>query len=366
MYKIFRQRIIAVACVIAVALMIHPHLAFGQDGDEEDAELLDWEQRELRTLVLTVQSALTGDLVQAEDPFSFTPHFLKGAEGSTYAPFTLAIDAAKVQQSRMLMYLLVTPRTSAGMNADASDDDSDQADPNVLDLSLFENAAFEDAFFIDVPPSGAAGGPIEIQRAFNAPGGAVYDVYVAIRDSLGEDAEEDDLASSMIMMVKSEVEVPDYWNGELQTSSVILAQAVEPLAQPLTPEEQVASPYSLGGTRIVPKSGESFGKDEELALIMLVYNPQLSDGQTPDLSVGYDFHQKNDAGEEFFNRTNPQAFNAQTLPPGFDMAAGHQVVAGQSIPLGSFPSASYRLEITVTDNASGTTIVRNVNFTVAE
>ena len=122
----------------------------------------------------------------------------------------------------------------------------------------------------------------------------------------------------------------------------------------------------MGTTRIVPKHDRSFGKMEELSLIMLVYNPQLTSDQKPDLTIEYNFHQRGEAGEEFFNKTNPQQFNAQTLPPGFDVALGHQIVAGQSVPLTLFPAGEYRLEITVSDNEAGTTLTREVSFTVQE
>ena len=70
------------------------------------------------------------------------------------------------------------------------------------------------------------------------------------------------------------------------------------------------------------------------------------------------------AGEKFFNKTNPQNLNAQTLPPGFDLAQGHQLQSGQAVPLASFPEGQYRLEIKVTDKLANKTLTRDVNFSV--
>ena len=98
---------------------------------------------------------------------------------------------------------------------------------------------------------------------------------------------------------------------------------------------------------------------------MMVYNPRL-DNDMPNVTVEFNFHTVTADGEEFFNKTTPQEFNAQTLPPGFSVAAGHQVVAGQSIPLRLFPAGDYRLEVIVMDNAAGSSVTRNVNFTVRE
>ena len=71
------------------------------------------------------------------------------------------------------------------------------------------------------------------------------------------------------------------------------------------------------------------------------------------------------AREKFFNKTNPQALNAQTLPPQFDFAAGHQLQSGQAVPLASFPEGDYRLEIKVTDKLASKTLTRDVNFSVS-
>ena len=70
------------------------------------------------------------------------------------------------------------------------------------------------------------------------------------------------------------------------------------------------------------------------------------------------------APEKFFNKTNPQNLNAQTLPPQFDLAAGHQLQSGQAVPLASFPEGDYRLEIKVTDKIANKLVTRDVNFTV--
>ena len=78
----------------------------------------------------------------------------------------------------------------------------------------------------------------------------------------------------------------------------------------------------------------------------------------------YSFVQKTEGGEKYFNKTNPQLYNAETLPPAFDMAAGHQIVAGQSVPLASFPEGDYRLEIKVTDKIAGKSVLQTVSFTV--
>ena len=99
---------------------------------------------------------------------------------------------------------------------------------------------------------------------------------------------------------------------------------------------------------------------------MLIYNPKVDKDNKPDVSIEYNFYQKQSgAPEKFFNKTNPQNLNAQTLPPQFDLAAGHQLQSGQAVPLASFPEGDYRLEIKVTDKIANKTLTREISFTVS-
>ncbi len=267
-------------------------------------------------------------------------------------PFTLTIDPDRLSESNVAVYLYVTEHGAA--DAEGEDDSASAEMPEAI---------FEDAYFVEVEEGDD--GAARLSRAFSAPGGE-YDVYVALRDSKGEDADDDERDAATVMMLKEQVSVPDLWTPELKTSSVLIAKVVEPLSAPLSPQEQIQHPYTLGTTRIVPKHDRSFGKQEELSLIMLVYNPKLTGDEMPDVTVEYNFHAQKDGAEEFFNKTNPQQFNAQSLPPGFSVALGHQIVAGQSVPLTLFPAGDYRLEILITDNEAGTSVTQNVNFTVRE
>ena len=357
MTQIFRREWVAVACLTAAALVCAAPAAAQDEPQQPPRELSDWERAELQSLVEVVGAARAGELAPVEDPFDLLPSFLKGTDGNTYVPFTLDIDPAKLDGSNVAVYLYVDdPAPAAVVEDDDSDDDVEQA-------VFVERAVFEDAYFIQLDDP-AAGEGVRLSRAFSAPAGE-YDVYVALRKSLGEEGDDDARGELPVMLLKRQVSVPNLWTGELQTSTVLIAQAVEPLAAPLSPEEQIQHPYTLGTTRIVPKFDRSFGKQAELNLLMLVYNPGLSGGM-PNVTVEYNFHQQTDAGEEFFNKTDPQEFNSQTLPAGFSVEAGHQIVAGQSVPLSLFPAGDYRLEITIMDNEAGTNLTRDVNFTVRE
>lgn len=333
-------RYVAAAAWVALAAFLFAAPAAGQD--DAARELEDWEREELQALVEAVGDALEGDAA-TEDPLELQPSFVKGTDGNTYVPFTLTVDRERIDSETVVVYLYVDDRALA---------ESEDADDR--------EAIFEDAYFVEVD---RGDDPVRLSRAFSVPGGN-YDVYVAVRDSLGEDADDDDRDARPLMVFRAPVTVPDLWTADLQTSTVFVGQ-IEQLSAPLSPQEQIEQPYTFGPLRIIPKQGESFGRQEELSLLMMVYNPQLADDM-PNVTVEFNFHSITEDGEEFFNKTTPQEFNAQTLPPGFSVAAGHQVVAGQSIPLRLFPAGDYRLEVIVMDNAAGSSVTRNVNFTVRE
>ena len=347
MTQTVRLQLLAVVYAIGQLLAVVPASA----AQDPQVDMEDWQRAELQTLVDVVAAAVRGQGVFTEKPFRMTTDFLKGLEGKTYVPFTLSVDPSLLTESSLAMYVFVTPHRETP--PPSGDGTIEVPDP-----------VFEDGHFVEFSGQ-AEGETIEVSRSFSAEGGA-YDVYLAIRDSLGATAEEEARLQSTVLLLKEELEIPDFWNERLQTSSLIVAELVEPLDQPLSADQQVANPYTLGTTRIVPKTNREFLSAEELALIMLVYNPQLTSDQMPDLTVDYSFHIENEAGEEFFNKTNPQQFNAQTLPPGFDLAGGHQIVAGQSVPLGGFQTGRYRLEIIVTDNLSGQSVVSDLTFNVTE
>jgi hypothetical protein len=101
-------------------------------------------------------------------------------------------------------------------------------------------------------------------------------------------------------------------------------------------------------------------------MLFLIYNTGQDANRKPDVVVEYLFYQRfADKPEKFFNKTSPQAFNASTLPPQFDIGAGHNILANQFVPLASFPEGEYRLEIKITDKLSGKVVSRNVMFSVA-
>lgn len=315
---------------------------------------------DIQTLVKLVDGASAGQPAPTDIAFTFQSDFLKAQDNKTYVPFTVAIDPSRLPSRSVVMYVRVVDRNPAPppvpvATATAKKDEKNAKPPAPI-------YAFEDVHFIELKPPDA-GQPYKIGRAF-AVVASEYDVYVAIKERTPLTPAKD-APPAKIGVLKQGLTVPNFWTSDLTTSSVIVADKVEPLTAPLTREQQVEQPYTLGMLQITPSPGSRFMKKDELSTIFFVYNATLGTDKKPDVDVEYGFYQKADAAEKFFNRTAPQAFNATTLPPQWDTAAGHQINAGQSVPLASFPEGQYRLEIKVTDKIAKKTVTRDVTFSVA-
>jgi hypothetical protein len=350
-----RTALMTVSAALSGILCIPPSAALPQTEDRAAPERL----KDAQALVGVVYAALRGRFVPSERPFKWSNDFFKGENRTTYVPYTLTIERAKLPTSTAAMYLVVTPHPQAARKL--------AGPPAVLETEepqapVAPETAFEAISFIDLNTNHGQG-PYRISRTFSLPAG-VYDVYVALSPFAGTGTSPRlQVNPAGVMMMKQEVSVPDLWTTGLSTSTVVVAERVEALKAPLTAEQQDLEPYALGTTRIVPAHETEFKKSDELAVIFFVYNQGLTAQGKPDISIEYRFHKRDAGGESYFSKTAPQHFNAQTLPA-FDVAAGHQLIAGQAVSLRTFPEGAYRLEIKITDKTNGATLTRGVNFGV--
>jgi hypothetical protein len=324
---------------------------------QENKKQTDAQKKEIQGLVKIVDGIAAGQPAPNDLALAWVHQDMLKAQGNKeYVPFTVSVDPAKITGNSVAIYWRVVARGGAAEAAPAGQkkDDKDK-DKKKSDY------AYEDITF--VPVSGQ--GPMRISRSFTVPAGT-YDVFVVAKEPTPEKPPKNAPAPKMSVL-KQEVVVPDFWNAaELNTSTVIVAQRIEPLPAPLTPQQQADRPYALGTMEIVPAFETKFPKKGELSTFMLIYNPKVDSANKPDVTVEYNFYQKpSGQPEKFFNKTSPQNLNAQTLPPNFDFAAGHQLQTGQAVPLASFPEGDYRLEIKITDKIANKTLTRDVNFTVS-
>jgi hypothetical protein len=293
-------------------------------------------------------------------------HFVKGQSGDTYVPFTLAVDKGQLSKGAALYVRIVSAEQAASfasaMAAMATPPKDGKATPPPRPTFQWDSVHFLDA------PDG------QLSRAVQLKPGQ-YVAFIALkekspapagnqRNNRNNDKNAPAAAAGPTGLLRHEITVPDYNTPELLTSSIIVAQSVEPLNAPLPADQQEANPYVFGPMRIVPSPDGKFSKSGELSVIFWIYGAKEAASGKPDVVVDYSFHQKLPEGEKYFNKTAPQPLNAETLPPQFSIAAGHQLPGSLVIPLSSFPPGDYRLEIKVTDKPSGAMLTQNVNFTV--
>ncbi len=319
---------------------------------EPEALLSEAERAEASKLLPLMNDAMRGQPVPSDISVDLSYDFLKAQPGQVYVPFTLKLDPATVSQS-ITLYVRLAP---AGMVLPPPPPEPEPGAPPAEPAVEPPSFPFEDVHFIDMP---MAADSYVVRRAFAVAAGS-YDLYFGIKDSELVETESIEIRRAV---VKRTVEVPDLWGGQLTTSSVIVTDRVEPIPAPLSAEQQRADPYAIGSARIVPRDVLQFETTDTLSFLFFIYNPLLIENK-PDVTVEYSFHQRTGTGEQFFNATSPQTLSAETLPPQFDMSMGHQLSAGQNVPLSAFPEGTYRLEIKVTDNTASASILRNVNFTV--
>ena len=325
----------------AAALVLSTGLSAQKKDDKKQDEAL---RKEVQGAVKIVDDAAAGQSAPNDFAVSWLREdMMKATNKLEYVPFTVSLDPSKVSGGKVVFYWRAVSTSPA-----APDAKKDGKRP------LFP---YEDVAAVQV--SGSA--PMRISRAITVPAGS-YDIYIVVREY---SSKQKNAPPPKATLIKQSLNIPDYWNGELSTSSVIVTERIDPLPAPLTPQQQVDRPYALGNMELIPAMSLKFTKKAELATFVLIYNPKTDSTNKPDVTVEYNFYEKSGGAEKFFNKTTPQNLNAQTLPPTFDLAAGGQLQSGQSVPLASFPEGEYRLEIKIIDKLGNKTITRDVNFSVA-
>ena len=326
---------------IYIALLVSASLAGAQPAaKQDDKKRSKQEQAEIEQLVKLVDGIMAGQPAPADVKMSMEPYFMKSQEARTFVPFVLTV--ANAPQADAAMYVRVVNPSAV-------------PDPKAKKVEY----PWDDIHFIPAARLTGEKG-VKLQRVFMATAGT-YDVYVAFKERLPEKAPKTQVAK--IGVLKSQVVVPDFYNAELNTSSILVTDQVNTLTAAIGPEEARERPFVFGAQELVPAADMDFLKSEELSIFFQVYNSGLDQAGKPNLTLEYEFHKKEAESEKFFNKTNPQNVNASNLPPTFDPAK-FPVPGGITVPLTSFGEGAYRLSIKITDKAANKTLTRDVNFTV--
>ena len=327
----------ALAMMVALAFSATVGVAQQPQAKKDDRKRSKQEQQEIEQVVKLVDGVMAGQPAPADVTMSLEPFFMKSQEARTFVPFVLTVNNAPPAPAALYIRV-VNPAA--------------QPDPKAKKVEY----PWDDIHFI--PAEKVA--PV-LHRVFMAPAGT-YDVYIAYKERTPEkNAPRGFVPKAGVL--KTSVTVPDYYNGELNTSAVLVAEKVNMLTAPVNMEEARERPFVFGMQELIPASDMEFKKSEELSIFFQVYNAGLDQAGKPDLTLEYEFHKTEGGAEKFFNKTNPQQVNATNLPPQFDPAK-FPVPGGITVPLTSFGEGQYRLAIKITDKAANKTINRDIKFTV--
>jgi len=328
-------------------------------GDSVQGRIDEALRREGDALVQLAEDALAGRRVPNDLALVWTHDFFKAQPG-TFVPFTIAFTAPDLSLRGALLYVRVVDRSTQARG---------KAGP----------PAYETIFPVRIEAN--ASRTVYVTRGFAVPPGR-YRVVAALRESQDEPEERVSRNPRRAGVLLQDLEVPDFWTGQLATSTIMLADRVEQLNAPVPADELDEDPYVVGSSRIHISRTRSFGRDRELIVAFLIYNVSVGLDRHFDLQVDYHLYRKDQGGqqatpeapaghpparpgERYVTRTNPQRFNPSMMGPQFDPAAGTPVLAGQGILLSGFEPGEYRLGITVTDLLSRKMLSRDVVFTVA-
>jgi hypothetical protein len=376
-----RSRVLAICSTLVVTLFAVAASTSAQDRKAPPPKVDKAQQAEIAAAVKVMDDVFASQAAPTDFTFTWVNHSMKSRDNKMFIPFILTFEKGKPLPANATYYLRVVNRATIADSAKKLADhkaaiekaaNMAKLDPENTELADAEaklraeapkvEYAFEDVRTGMNFTQPANGMPFRFPAAFAAPAGD-YDVYVLFKEPIPKDKK----ATAKAGVLKVPVTVPNYFTDELMTSTVFITAQTEQLKAPPTQEDMARFPYIFGMMRIVPAMDAvpKFLKKDEISIVFYIYNTG-ADKTTgkPNLTVDYNFYHKVDGAEKFFNRTEPQALNDKTLGPTFDLKAGHQLLGGMGIPLASFPEGEYRLEIKITDKATGKVKVENSPFTI--
>ena len=223
----------------------------------------------LADAAMAAQPGVAGQVGPSDFALRWQNDFVKAQRG-TFVPFTLTVDATQFTRRSALVYVRAMRQPATA-----------------------ESGYPVDAIFpVDLRPAGSAGvqdaAGLRISRGFSVTPGE-YDVIVVMRERVDPAAPR---ARPKVAVLRQPLSVPDFRTSELTTSSMIVADRIAVLPEPVSADQLAERPYVIGRNEITPAADRRFGRDEELVVVFLVYNPMVSAERQFDVRVEYHFYRK--------------------------------------------------------------------------
>jgi GWxTD domain-containing protein len=150
-------------------------------------------------------------------------------------------------------------------------------------------------------------------------------------------------------LIRADLDVKDFWKGELDTSSLILSSEV--ISKPKDEGPGEFSPYVTSDYRATPRWASVFKANEDLSVLFHIYNAAMENGEV-NLTVDY-FIISPEAGYKL----NPQTIRAK-------VEENKAVAGGTQVPLSPLKPGKYTFKVKVTDKVANKAIERTTEFAV--
>ncbi len=313
----------------------------GQDGLNQ--HLTEFNRAELYASVFKppevkfkdLEAVVTSRLVRDQVKFSYRYDFLRITSDTVLVPITVQIPR------RQLSFQEKSEVDSATLDLFA----------RVTSLSGRVVQTFEDTLNADTPASllehSLAGSEIYQKAVPLSPG--LYRLDIVIKD----------VNSGNVGVVNTRLPVPRFDDDQLSSSSLILADEINPVSM----KDIGLGQFVLGDVKVRPKMDATFAQSDHMGVYLQVYNLKAdSTTHKSDASVEYRV-MKSDA-----KPAGTAADDAPVLK--FDLSSdklpehGEELTLENRILLGSLAPGKYRLEIAITDNLAKQTITPTAYFTV--
>ena len=260
MMAIRRAMAMVVALVVSATFAASGVAAQQAQAKQDTKKRSKQEQQEIETVVKLVDGVMAGQPAPSDITMTLEPFFMKSQEQRTFVPFVLTVTNA--------------PKTDAALYVRVVNPAA-VPDPKAKKVEY----PWDDIHF--VPAAALAGDSVKLNRVFMATAGT-YDVYIAFKERLPEKAPKN--AVPKMGVLKTQVTVPDYYNGELATSTILVADKVNMLTAAPSPDEARERPFVFGMQELLPAPDMEFKKAEELSIFFQVYNSGLDATGKPNLS----------------------------------------------------------------------------------
>ncbi|MBI4481513.1 MAG: GWxTD domain-containing protein [Acidobacteria bacterium] len=160
-----------------------------------------------------------------------------------------------------------------------------------------------------------------------------------------------DVNSGNLGSSQSRLTAPRYGEGQLASSSLILARSIQPLSELPNAVEM----FVLGNMKVVPNVEGNFPRRDRLEIYLQVYNAALDQSTLqPSLEVEYAVLK----GDQVIKKIDDIKGSS------VEFFSDERVVLVQQVSLADLEVGDYRLKVTVRDHINGSTLTREARFKV--